>query len=794
MEGPAIMIFGACRTGRNRTRAAVGWLIMLCTLEIGCSRTYYREFADDQVYEIQKVRQFDPRSNVPGRPVEAVPNTRIADPGPADAQPIPPDDPGARLFQVTRNNPLEFHGWKERGVTPIEPPGWIESLPRDGQGRVVLDRRTVLDIALRQSRDYQFQYESLYLAALDLTLAQFQFQLQPFYNQGLVYQRAGGGINESNQFLPTARAGFTRQFMSGAQLLVSFANNLVFEYNGAGFNTAATQLAVNFTQPLMRGAWARNFTQPLSLLERGVLYQLRDFARFRRGFYVDVISQSGYLGLIAQLQNIRNQAEILQALRRNLNEYNALTPQFKSRAERDQIALQVQQSEFQLVTSQANFETSLDAYKLRLGLPPEMVVELDPAELKLFVLTDPRLDELRGVGNDLYVSLVQGEGFADVELQRRVVNDVAGRLATLVEIRRMVEAELLDFQAQANLYDSEGLPIPLPELPGETIEARRTALAFSLGRTLADASRQLDDLIENIGKLQNRLEHDDPTTTWQDLIRLVGRDFRASVSDYSVAQSQIRVYLIPLTEVDLEEDQGIALALENRLDLMNARARVTDAWRNEEVAANRLLADLSIDYQGVLATDPTFDGLFRFDASAGLHRFGVQFDAPIVRRAERNAYRASQIQYQRARRDWMLTRDEVVRQLRLNLRQLRLQKTQFEISREQLIIATRQVEQTEYTLRTTTDANESQTLFLLNALQAELGARNALIGVWVSYETDRMNLYRDLDLMFLDDQGIWINEREPLAPVGQPAPTRQPGDVDLGPDALLPPPPPMERP
>jgi hypothetical protein len=85
--------------------------------------------------------------------------------------------------------------------------------------------------------------------------------------------------------------------MSGAQLLVDFSNSLVFEFSGAGAGTnlSSSSLLVSLTQPLLRGAFARIVTQPLSLQERGVLYAIRDFSRFRRGFYVDVVAGNGFL-------------------------------------------------------------------------------------------------------------------------------------------------------------------------------------------------------------------------------------------------------------------------------------------------------------------------------------------------------------------------------------------------------------------------------------------------------------------------------------------------------------------
>ena len=46
------------------------------------------------------------------------------------------------------------------------------------------------------------------------------------------------------------------------------------------------------------------------------------------------------------------------------------------------------------------------------------------------------------------------------------------------------------------------------------------------------------------------------------------------------------------------------------------------------------------------------------------------------------------------------------------------------------------------------------TLNLLNALTSQLGAKNSLIGSWVEYETARMSLYRDFDIMDINARGL----------------------------------------
>jgi hypothetical protein len=244
---------------------------------------------------------------------------------------------------------------------------------------------------------------------------------------------------------------------------------------------------------------------------------------------------------------------------------------------------------------------------------------------------------------------------------------------------------------------------------------------------------------------------------------LVGKEFRALFSALSVTQTRVRVFLIQLPPVDLTVNQAIQIALGNRLDLQNSLAQVTDAWRNVEVDANQLRGFLNFIYNGNFAESPNHIGLFHFDAGNTIQTFGLQFDAPINRRAERNQYRGDQIQYQRARRAYMLNRDQVVQEIRLDMRNLVLFQRTFEVNREQILSAATQLESSEEEVRVPVDVNPAATLNLVAALNNVLAARNSLIQTWVSYETARLDLYRDFDLMDIDANGVWTNENDQTA-------------------------------
>ncbi len=810
-------------------------------LVIGCTRSYYHDYADRDVYGILKERLFDWRWRLPERPVEASPNSRMADDTDPNHEPIIPDEAAARRFQVSSRFPFEYRGWRKRGTAPVEDLRWQASIPLEPDGKVLLSRDSIMRLAMNNSREYQFQYENLYLTALSLTLARFQFMIQGFSNWGASYvPMAGAGFtptittavttsgstsgvsstatgtatstsgvsggssstsgvttggssstgssatagvataarpfaakptsstpNLNNQLQTFANNGFSLNLMSGAQTLVNLANSLVFEFSNHGVQLATPNLTISFIQPFLRGAWARIVTQALSLQERQTLYTMRSFAEYRRQFYVGLVTGSGststgYLQLISSLQAIRNAQANLTSYKQNLDMYEAeLRSGFRTVLERDQLALNYQTTQSSLLTQQASLQTLLDSFKISLGLPPEVAVRIDDSVLDPFQLNDDRLNELRERIKVLLLNLYQSE-LPDRQILRGAAQDLVQAYADLEQVHDQLLNELKRWRERLEATRKRGFNGADPEHEREVFE-REDQLSRQLQQVLSDTDDSIDDdqdaLATYLAKL-GELPIEDAVRQLRDL---VGKRFRARFSEVFVSQTQTRVFLIDLKPVDLTVDQSIQVALGNRLDLQNALGQATDAWRQVEVDANALQGILNFVYTGSFNSAPGHATLFRFDATSSVQSLGLQFDAPINRRAERNQYRADQIQYQRARRAYMLARDTVVQDIRLDTRQLALAKRVFEINREQVIVASRQLEEAEYALQMGTDSTQPVTLNLLNALNGILSARNSLITSWVNYETARLSLYRDFDLMDIDGNGIWTNENDPTA-------------------------------
>ena len=792
--------------------------LALMIMFMGCTRKYYRNFADRDVYRIEQERQFDWRWTTPPRPVEADPRSRMGDVHNPNQEPIPLDEPASRPFQVSAGRPFEFLGWEKRGTAPVEDLSWRENLPKDSDGTVKLDAASAMRIGLMNSRDYQSTVEDVYLQALSLTFTRFSFFPQLFANQSTGYRQFGATKNASSQLQMVTGQALNWSFYSGATMAVNFANALVFEYNGKGFQTVNSGLGISLVQPLLRGAWARNVTQPLSVAERQMLYAIRNFATFRRNYYYNTVS--GYLALLVQVQQIRNQESVVQQFKQNLSEYEALVQaNIINAVQRDTIANQYLQARQTLLSQEAQLQTSLDLYRItQLGLPADFPMTIDAAPLKQFELSDSRLDTLRRDNDALFLSMLQYDKPPGREVIAKTARKVQAEFKQLSEVSKGVAKEMAKWQARIAAEKGKvGTgPGPLEEDEKESLKSQEK-LAKELAEGLGMARRVLADNLENMAEFIEKLDQTPmlfpfglepiiplgatiekvgPTNAedaWRDLQQnIVGRDFKARLSEQFVVETQVRVYLIELNRVEMTVPQAISTALENRLDLMNSLGNVTDGWRNVEAAGNQLLAGVNLFYQGNLNTAPNKLGLAAFDAHNSLHLAGIRFDAPIVRRQERNTYRADQIQFQRARRAYMLNHDVIVRTIRLDMRLLNLNRRQFEIGRQQLLVAARQVDQAEYNARTGNAADtggQSASLYLLTALNNLLTAKNGLIDNWVTYEVQRIGLYRDFDLMNIDAQGVWTNDNDIPTANGGDGPAAASADpVGAASEPLLPPP------
>ncbi len=733
-------------------------LLSLC----GCGRQYYRQRADRAAYQLIESRLIDPRWELPPRMVEPDARSRHSLPVAPDCQVLPCDDPAANLWM---RHPYRFHNhryWDQLPTAEVtENEAWVTYLPRDSQGRVPLSLDLSLDLALLHSREFQTQYEHVYLTALALTGNRFEFDTQWAGGTEADFSATGDGASASRLLTLSDRLGFERQMAAGGQFATNIVNAFAFELGPNGFQQAGGAIVAAFTMPLLRGACRHVRLEGLTQAERDLLYQVRQFARFRREFYFEVVSR--YYNLLAQVQSIKNLRANLDSLELNLQEHEELFERkMVAQIQVDQVFQDYQSGRINLFSAEQALANALDSFKFLLGLPPWLDLELDESLLTAFEFAGSDVQRLDAEVQALYTDMLNflpPDDLPDREIMLRWIEDAEALAATVSTLLPNMRAELdrwssdLQQRPAAHLSVDDRFDVALQKRVRDDLQLR-----------LDEVHEAIQDWSTKTWKqdILRLVDHGDMALAWRQLLERIGRELQEHVNDLYLAQSQVRLFSIELESLEVQPAEAVRFAQANRLDIMNERARVVDAFRRVEVTANALQSQLDLSGQATIATDPTKDNAFRIDSSANSYRLGVRLDGPLNRLNERNAFRAAEIAYQQSRRQLLSIEDSVAAAVRADLRALDISRLNFQIARQQYVAVTRQVDEAKFNLRTSNQANSNLTRDLLTSLQGLLAAKNNLISNWIDYKTAKIRLFVDLELLYLDDRGKWINEKSGL--------------------------------
>jgi len=759
----------------------------------------YRLRADQQSYQILAQKINDPRWDVPDLDITPDPRSRFYDPYDPDFPPLPPDDPAAHEYMHCVDRKLGWRHWHGFGQTGhVENPEWpiflggeamttsSGSLPE--MDKVSLDR--AIELGLIHSREYQEQLEDVYLSALALTHDRYRFDLRPSGFIGepgteVFYQHQPD--DESDVVLGPTNVGVRKLLPSGAQLVAELTNNTIWLFSGRDAAGTASTFAYSIVQPLLAGAGREIVLEDLTQAERNVLYAIRRFARFRKDFYVMIVTGEralplpgstggselaflirgeraptvGFYFLLFQYQRLRNREENVQSLEMRLRDVQAMLRQGKAATlDVTQVQTSLEWARTSRTIRDRFFGDQLDRFKLQLGLPPDLELQIDDTLLNPFQFRDPELteleDRLRGF-DTTFDTLIAGPN-------RDRILEIVRQLAA---IRQKLETA---FDLAAGKLDrlQQSLPGRIEDMSPETVEEFCKIVAEDGTRfeQLRQAVHRDRDALQG---LERRLTQGEPGD--QPLMPILNeaiaqRDELSRITRrLSGLEAATRVELIELRAVRLTSAQAVEVAMENRLDLMNRRALVMDARRRLEVAADRLEGVLDVVAEGELNTPPLFENErpfnrrpYDFRAKQSAFRVGVSVTTPVDRRRQRNDFRAAQIAYQRARRNYMAAEDQVKLDVRSELRELKAQREMFEIQRRALRIAALELEQAMEAGEKQLDGaggGRQQGLNIPRALENILDAQDELIEAWVEYETARLRLYRDMGVMRIDESGVW---------------------------------------
>ena len=463
-----------------------------------------------------------------------------------------------------------------------------------------------------------------------------------------------------------------------------------------------------------------------------------------------------------------------------------------------------------LASSRTSLEDQYDQFKIALGLPPDIQLELNEDLLRPFELISWDLIELeedlkrvqKEQGMDLLPQQLGNVGVApEVSTVQNYVSSLivihdAMQQVGIDQIRRDFAPikELLDATADDYSNWSPGRRYFRSEEERTELAARienderlfrQAEREFRVGGILLEMLKSLldhdskEDLLQALDKDgSGQIDQSELPRRWSELPKGLNasdarsysvdellivcasgaRDLRDKyllrmAQSLEVLQASLRVEQIALSPFTLDGsmripdiEEVVSLALEYRHDLMNARAEVMDARRDVEIAANALEAGLDVTFSGRQGLNPDARGQTGHGAS-------LRFTTPIDQISERNSYRRAQIAFQQVRREYMATEDSVKQSVRRSWRQLQVLEYRLLIDRTSVRNAALTYDNA--SLAAQGGGGGGNGFNLTNALSSVLRAQNSLAQNWVAYETNRLNIFRDMGIMEVDARGMW---------------------------------------
>ncbi len=578
-------------------------LLFVTLLLTGCSTTRFKESADKEVYAIIN----DATPSIPGMPEE---------------------------FNIDRETILDLDDLS----TISELHDFLGEQAVIEQGAFIISLEKALELAFKNNRSYQNQKEILYLTALSLTLERYRYtpifrargsgafshatrdeqyltvgqrgmQAAPALLQSVSDLTGSPGdmlsryatvveaaaaqagtpstrIVDDRRVSGNTQIGASMLMMGGAQIAVDLTSNFLRYLTGDPNVTTSSALVGSISQPLLRGAGSKVAAERLTQAERDLLYELRNFTRFRQEFSINIAST--YYRVLQNRDSARNNFLGYESFMQGSERQRALAE--AGRLTESDLARTVQ-AELNSLDSWNNsvraYSESLDQFKIQLGLSTDAMVVLD----------DNELEELRERG--LIMPVVVAEDAIDVALATRLdyyttmdqVEDAERRLyvasnALLPDLDLILTANVdtkpgmdrfseLDFRrARWNA----GFDLSLPVDQKSERNAYRSALI-----TYERAIRSLELSEDNI-KLEVR-------RAWREL-------------EQAERSFQIRMIGVEVNERRVEEQELLAQAgrattldqVDAQNDLVSARNALTAALINHTIARLEFFRDMGILY------------------------------------------------------------------------------------------------------------------------------------------------------------------------------------------------------
>jgi outer membrane protein TolC len=499
-----------------------------------CSREHYKASADKEAYQIIEEKWQDDFGQMA--------NYRIND-----------EEPNAAVVQA------------------LVPPSGVISLAK------------AVEIATEHSREYQSQKESLYLEALRLTLTRHDYAPSWLGTIDADYAKDLGG----EDITTGGQVGVNQTFLwaNGVRATGGVALDWFRLLTGDPYTSLGSVLTSTVTAPLLGAGAGLVAWENLTQAERNMLYRIRSFNRYRKTFVVSIISD--YYRVLQQRNSVAIQEASYDRLVESTNQLRMEVEVGQRPAydlgEAEQRLLSAEQS---LVSVRQRYEQTLDSFKIRLALPTDAEVTLDPSELE--ALADI------GVSQPDYTA----EEAIEVALTHRL--DLANTRNGVEDTRRKLELAAKGLGIQLDLTATTRLDWTRANEPTGTIIGFNDG-AYGVGVSAdlpLDRKAERNDYRQALITLQQDLRGLDEEEDRIKLdVRQGYRDLAETAESYRIQQIGLELAQkrVEVEKLSLQYGRGtVRLLLESEDALVQAQNDVLGALVDNMIAKMSFFRDIGI--------------------------------------------------------------------------------------------------------------------------------------------------------------------------------------------------------
>ena len=445
----------------------------------------------------------------------------------------------------------------------------------------VLALAKAVEIATKYNREYQTQKESLYLSALDLTLTRHEYAKRWFGTfDGQYLNSEDGEDNTLSSDFGVDQAFITASgIIANAGLAIDWTRFL----SGDQYTSMGSVLTASVTAPLLGRGGGKTAWENLTQAERNVLYRIRTFNRYRQTFVVSIISD--YYRVLQQKDSL----EVTRAsYERQIESTNQLRMEVevgqRAQSDADEAEQKLLSAENDLISEEQNYAQTLDRFKIRLSLPTDAEVTLDP-------------NELEALGN-------MGVGLPEYTVEDAIEVALGGRL-DLANTRN----ELEDAERKVVLA-AEGLGVQLDLIGSANVDSTEktdfTRLRFHEGTYSVGFETDLpfDRKSERNAYREALISFQQKQRSYEEYIEEIKldvhnayRDLKETSESYRIQQVGLRLAERRLEQQRLLLDYGrgtVRLLLESEDALVQAQNAVTRALIDHLIAKLSFFRDIGI--------------------------------------------------------------------------------------------------------------------------------------------------------------------------------------------------------